>query len=285
MWMAEWTALAARISTLMEAGTFLVRTIASGENDNYGMSDELLRNAGEVVFRIRQFRENIGPQLPTSARDCLDRFVTDCENRFGRSDRFPGQASGLPGLQGVLTMLGSFRAEFSYLLAEIEAVGSRLVIRSLKHLQRSIVADSTIGDRWRVAFDDNETACEKLGACQFLLHGVWAFKTSATGERTDLVLGVPLSITNDLRAAADVLVLTEWKKVLGLADLEEKANQAYKQASRYSSGILGGFELSSRRYLIMVSKDYLPMPDSRAEGAATYEFVNVAVDPSVPSAK
>jgi hypothetical protein len=137
MWMAEWTALAARISTLMEAGTFLVRTIASGENDNYGMSDELLRNAGEVVFRISQFRENIGPQLPTSARDCLDRFVTDCENRFGRSDRFPGQASGLPGLQGVLTMLGSFRAEFSYLLAEIEAVGSRLVIRSLKHLQEA----------------------------------------------------------------------------------------------------------------------------------------------------
>src|SRR3989442_569356 len=39
------------------------------------------------------------------------------------------------------------------------------------------------------AFEAGVPACESLGACHLLAHSVWAFKTSAEGERTDLVLG------------------------------------------------------------------------------------------------
>jgi len=166
---------------------------------------------------------------------------------------------------------------------DAEAVGRSLVARAFAHLQRSIVADSVVQDRWKKAFDEGETACEKLGAVQFLLHGVWAFKASATGERTDLVFGEPLVVENEVRTAADTLVLTEWKVVKDQRELTLKANQALEQARRYSGGILAGFELSSRRYLVIVSSDLLPMPALKQEGGVIYEYVNLAVSPSVPS--
>jgi hypothetical protein len=48
---------------------------------------------------------------------------------------------------------------------------------------------------------------EKLGAAHLLLHGIWAFKVSATGERTDLVPGEKLEITPQVEAASEALVL------------------------------------------------------------------------------
>src|SRR5260221_1264020 len=45
------------------------------------------------------------------------------------------------------------------------------------------------------------------------LHGIWAFKVSATGERTDLVPGEKLEITPQVEAASEALVLTDWKCV------------------------------------------------------------------------
>jgi hypothetical protein len=90
--------------------------------------------------------------------------------------------------------------------------------------------------------------CEKLGAAHLLLHGIWAFKVSATGERTDLVLGEKLEITPQVEAASEALVLTEWKCVRKPGELDHKINEAFSQAKIYSVGVLADFELASRRY-------------------------------------
>jgi hypothetical protein len=277
MWNIEWSKLSARIAALLEAATYFVRTVGTGEGDTSNMTNELLRNAKETVDRIKTFSNNHGPQIPESAREALDRFVTLYNGQF------PNTSGGLPATQGALTLLASFRGEFNYLVNDAEAVGRSLVVRAFTHLQRSIVADAVIRERWKVAFDQGETACERLGAAHFLLHGVWAFKASATGERTDLVFGVPLIVTNEVRTAADTLVLTEWKVVKHKSEMASQADQALKQARRYSSGILAGFELSSRRYLVIVSDDFLPPPENEQEGSVLYQYVNVAVSPSVPS--
>ncbi|MGA8595524.1 MAG: hypothetical protein WB676_12345, partial [Bryobacteraceae bacterium] len=239
----------------------------------------LLRNVSEVVSDLRELRDTAA--LPDLLRESLDRFLADYEFRFGSTATI--QQSGFPAIAGALPTLSSFRAEFEYLLTDTEMVARSLTIRAFTHLQRSIVADGVTQKRWKDAFDDGELACEGLGACHFLSHGIWAFKTSATGERTDLVLGTPLRIDDDVRRAADALVLTEWKLVRSAGEVTRKADEAYQQAKRYSEGILAGFELASRRYLVLVSSDHVAVPSPRQDGDTIYEHRNVAVFPSTPS--
>jgi hypothetical protein len=151
-------------------------------------------------------------------------------------------------------------------------------------LQRTIVADESVRRLWQKAFAAGEPTCEALGSCHLLLHGIWAFKTSAEGERTDLVLHEPLNIaTSELQRASVGLVLTEWKLVRRVAELPDKLEQAYRQAKRYRQGILSGFEVASPRYLVIVSERRLEMPPPRQDEGVMYEYRNVAVRPLSPS--
>jgi hypothetical protein len=92
-------------------------------------------------------------------------------------------------------------------------------------------------------------------------------------------------VDNEARPAADALVLTEWKVVRGETERESKAEQAYEQARLYASGSLAGFELSSRRYLVLVSdkwpRRYRRPP--RSDGNVVYEHIYVEVSPAQPS--
>jgi len=116
-----------------------------------------------------------------------------------------------------------------------------------------------------------------------LVRGIWAFKSVAPGERTDLILGTRLEITPQIESAAEALVLTEWKVVRKASELGSQADRAFVQAKLYGVGSLAGFELSSRRYLVIVSEDRLDMPSDRAEGGVDYHYKNIAVKPSSPS--
>ncbi len=257
----------------------------------------LLRDLCRIGKNIRTLRNEHEGVLSESLLVALSDFIEDYEGRFGRflpecESRFgPTPATGVmmnivdvnEGIYGMLLLLATFRAEFEYLIADNEAVARSLVVRSLTHLQRSIVADDTVRQRWKASFRAGETACEKLGACHLLGHGIWAFKASAQGERTDLVLGSRLEVTYDVRRAAEALALTEWKLVRHPKELTKKAREAYKQAKRYSRGIFAGFELASRRYLILVSKDHLELPEPIAETEVVYEYRNIAVSPRAPS--
>src|SRR5712691_3962550 len=115
VWKSEWNSLSARISSLLEAGAFLFKT---GENDNFNIAEVITRNAGEIAFALRDYLNNYSAQLPNTAALSLSRFIDEFNARFP-----PFQTSGgFPAVAGILAMLTSFCSEFSYLLANREAV-------------------------------------------------------------------------------------------------------------------------------------------------------------------
>jgi len=206
--------------------------------------------------------------------------LCDSIERIERS--FPPRLAS-PAFAAPLMLLACFRAEFTQLLIDSEAVARSIVARAFAHLQRSIIADEAVKSRWKKGFSEGELACERLGACHLLAHGIWAFKTSAAGERTDLVLNEPLADLEGAQRASAALALTEWKVVKCEAESDAKASQALYQARLYSASILAGSELSSRRYLVMVSEARLQPRAHHRDGSLTYEYVNIAVSPDVPS--
>jgi hypothetical protein len=264
----EWNAISARITALVEAGGFFLRT---NDNDLYGTSSVLIGNVKATCDRIKSFRDTHANHLAPDAQQCLNGFVRDTN--------IVTQVSGFPGVVAAITMLASFRAEFEYHISDAAEATRSTMLRAFLHLQRSIVADQVVRERWTDAFNRKETTCEALGACHLLAHGIWAFKTSAEGERTDLVLGGELEITDEIRRASRGLVLTEWKLVRDGEDPVAKLEQAKTQAERYSKGILAGFEVESPRYLVIISKDFVDLPPS----SINYEHRNIATDPSSPS--
>ena len=169
------------------------------------------------------------------------------------------------------------------LLQSTSVVAKRLSERAFIHLQRSIVADSEFRRRWIEAFNTDETECEKLGAVHLLLHGIWAFKVNTAGERTDLVLPEPIREPSSIERTAEALVLTEWKRVLSPSETEVMAGDARKQAARYTVGALGGVELARYRFIVLVSKETLMLPEDRLENEIVYRHINIAVEPRSPS--
>lgn len=177
MWKAKWQAISARILSLIPAAEFMFE---SRESDNCGITPMLLRNAGEIASSLQRFLAAYQTQLPGAATESLKRFLVEYDGTFGPNSS--NKLSGLSAVAGVLPMLTSFRSEFEFLLVDTEACARDIVVRALTHLQRSIVADEAIQARWNAAFERGELSCEALGACHLLLHGIWAFKTSATGS-------------------------------------------------------------------------------------------------------
>ena len=153
---------------------------------------------------IKRFSETYGSYISSASVACIKRFLDNYENL---SDH---EWTKLHNVQASLTLLASFRSELNYQCCDIQSVSSRLTERAFVHLRRSIVVDATVRERWKKAFVAGERRCEKLGATHLLSHGIWAFKASAEGERTDLVLGEPLTDLAQVQSTAEALVLTEW---------------------------------------------------------------------------
>lgn len=118
-----------------------------------------------------------------------------------------------------------------------------------------------------------------------LQHGIWAFKAHAIGERTDLVLGTPMTEVDLDRAgrAAEVMVLTEWKVLSTATEVEAKRSEANSQLQLYTTGALAGFELQATRYAITVGTQRIDALAPITEGRVTYRHIHVAVDPPSPS--
>lgn len=280
-WRSEWDAISNQIKGLIDAGTYFFGTIHQPKDqDEIVIKCFLEPHAERVFIDIQRYLESYASSLSDASAECLKLFVVNFK-RF-----YPGvPRKGIKGVQIALTSLASFRSEFSYHLSDMQAVSRRITERAFVHLQRSIVADKDIQRKWEDAFKSGETECEKLGAVHLLSHGIWAFKASEAGERTDLVLGEPLTDISEAESVADALVLTEWKVIRKAKELEQQANKAYKQAKRYSCGVLAGFELANYRYLVIVSeKNIYDMPPViNDDNSITYKHINVAVKPTTPS--
>ncbi len=208
-WITEWEAISARIGSLLDAGAFLMAAhSAVSSSDPWGASRVLMQSAIEVFEEIRAFQARHRTLIPPAAGECLDFFVYKKADFFKETLDTSGER--FHGMKTLLTFLAAFRSEFAYLLKDTEASARSLVDRALLHLQRSIIADTSIGQKWRTAFGNGEVACERLGAAHLLLFGIYSFKANAEGERTDLVLGQRLAVS-EIEGAVEALVLTEWR--------------------------------------------------------------------------
>ena len=279
IWRDEWNAIAARIDGLLEAGKFFVGTLRVSSEDPYGVATHLSNQAQDIIRGIGNLAKSNENVLPHAALKAVRTFLVV----FG-SQISDASVSGLAGLKLRITSLAWLRAEVEYHLTDFAAVTRRRAERAFEHLQQIIVADDFVRQRWQIAYKKGEIACERLGGAHLLLHGLWAFKVTGTGAQTDLVFAEPITDHARIERAADALVLTEWKLIRDRDHVEEAANLARNQADLYTGGLLGGLELASSRYIVLVSEARIKnqQPDVATEHV-TYRFVNIAVRPETPS--
>ncbi len=278
-WKTDWLLLAAEISGMERMGELYFGSIGQCP-DAGAMSGVLVPHSMELYSRIETFVSTHQRTLPPLATERLHKWCQ--EYRWHFSDE--GLSAGTSGkVQHRVLSLASLRVAMGHLLSDFDAQAKSLTERAFLHLQRSLVVDESLRGRWGAAFRRGEIECEKLGAVHLLQHGIWAFKVSGEGERTDLVLQQPLSDLGTVETIAEALVLTEWKLVRNDSAKEAVALDARKQASRYGRGILASAELASHRYVVLVSDDLVEPPADRLEAGVTYRHVNIAVAPSVPS--
>ncbi|MDO8433308.1 MAG: hypothetical protein Q7S58_12950 [Candidatus Binatus sp.] len=290
-WQDNWSYLGARIASLLQTGEFFTHALGARWREvPWQIVEDVVRNADNTYFAIQDFKSEHRESVPPKAMVRLQEFINGYFNLFLRGDPTVQKqndiANGYERIVSRLTFLASFQSEFNHLISDRELSIRSMLDRAFLHLRRSIVADPSVSLRWQEAFEKGEVACEKLGGAHLLSFGIYSFKAASPGERTDLILGTPLEITAEVRSAVDALVLTEWKKVASAAEAPRKAVEAFEQAKMYGQGVLSGFELSSRRYLVLVSKEQLiPLPADRTEGGVVYQFNNIAVRPLPPSVR
>ncbi len=247
-------------------------------NTSYAILMKLVRGeAADLFAGIEQFLASHGDALPPGGRAGLTDLL-GYRKSIVDPDNLPAMATGSAALAFKL-------ASVDYHLADREVRWRSAVERAFLHLDRLIVADPDVQAKWAAALQKGETRCERLGGAHLLHHGIWAFKAHGEGERTDLVLGTPVS-PDDLdrvTRAAELMILTEWKCVDGASELPRKHGEAMRQLQRYGLGVLAGFEMRSTRYIVTVAADRLAtFPDVTHDGV-TYRHVHVAVEPGSPS--
>ena len=283
-WRTEWNAIAARIDGLVRAGEFFYRSIEKRTEDSYGaLKKILLPQSGQIYEHLVAYNQKFAGSLPVQASDSLSQFITDF-NSFFTSPVDSGTLDHcLPFLQIRLTGLSAFRSQLEFCLASLEDQIRATTDRAILHLQRCIVADIRYREQWKNVFQEGEPSCEKLGAVHLLWHGIWAFKADASGGRTDLVMGNRIDNPSKVEETALGMVLTEWKRATSERQVQKKYEEGIAQASNYSAGVFGGVELTSTRYIVVVTSDIVREHPEVTEGNVMYKFLNIAVDQSVPS--
>jgi hypothetical protein len=183
-----------------------------------------------------------------------------------------------------LAQIQVFRTKFDYLIRDCEIEARNATELAFHHLQRLIAVDVDVQKKWKLAYADGETSCEKLGAVHLLAHGIWAFKVKGSHAETDLVYGDTGGLTaGQIGRAARALVLTEWKIVRDTSEAEPKAAEARKQTHEYEAGVLGDLELKRTRYIVLVGQHQNRAPDDVEKDGILYRHVWIPVEPASPS--
>jgi hypothetical protein len=277
----EWSALSTRIKSLVEAARMQAAFLSINKADSYATSDILRNKVGAILADALEFSSRFDARLSDRARASVARaqpaIARLTSNETTSRDSTQQQA------WAALMLLAAFESEMSFFMTDVQEAVRLRSERAFAHLQRCIVVDADFRRKWVQAFNSGELECERHGAVHLLLHGIWAFKVSGAGAQTDLVFQERPSGIPDPERYADGLVLTEWKCAATSGDSVNQFAAARKQAQRYKAGILAGTELSHYRFAVVVSKDYVPVPDDIKVNGTTFRHVNVAVEPASPS--
>lgn len=270
-----WSAVAARLDAVERMSSIYAGFLGNTSAKTLAGADEAIHASCMDVWReMLTFREDHGGIVP-AADAALDRFaIASSRDVTGVYDGTDFNRTRVMVLK--LIALG---AEVSHALRDRSEQLRSASELAFQHLQRLIVVDAGLRQKWVNAFKAGETHCEKIGATHLLWHGILAFKVDATGGRTDLVYQEP--VRNEDLAGIRGLVLTEWKVAHGDAAHEFRA--AEEQAENYACGVLGGVELATHRFLVVVSERQIRLPADEVRKGVTYRHVNIAVDPESPS--
>jgi hypothetical protein len=273
-YLAAWRPISARIKGLERAAAVHAGFLGAHNKSAYGADKDLQRHCEEIQRNIEQFQDTFRNLLPATTLAAIDRFKADA------GAQIKGNPAGDALLvRTIIVKLVAFESEMTYSLdSPMERVRSASEL-AFMHLQRLIVVDDDYRKKWQTAFDAGETHCEKLGGVHLLWHGIWAFKVDSVGGATDLVYPEPLATGSTPVALG--MVLTEWKKT----DNEPTAayETARRQAELYSGGVLAGLELTSHRYLVVVTKKQFMPPQDVTKDAVTFRHINIAIEPELPS--
>jgi hypothetical protein len=265
----------------MQAAHLDARYLAVRSSDTYGRAKYLRSHAEGILAALKDFQRDFQQALPPTAIQSIRAFVKQNGNLI--NDTSPARDAYQERVWTTVVGLGALETEISFLLSDPQEFIRARSELAFSHLQRLIVVDRDVQQKWKRAFDKGETECEKFGGVHLLHHGIWAFKVNAAGGRTDLVFPEPLERFSEQLRNSIGLILTEWKK----ADFDDKAEdrfaEARKQAGLYAGTVLSGIELRLYRYPIVVSRNQVNTPADCSNDGVVYRHINVAVDPLPPS--
>lgn len=274
-----WGYLSARIRGLIEASGVAASLVRPGR-DAYAVFNDLAAHVSAIRSDLLAFERDLSIAEPHAA-EAIKRVAAKIApllvDSSGSRDLHDIQ------VRTAIVMVAALEGEISYLLRDQSEATRLRTELAFEHLNRSIVVDQDIREKWKKAFAAGEVACEKLGAVHLLSHGIWAFKAHGAGARTDLVYQEPLADSDKIARIADGLVLTEWKKLPDKDDADALFTAARNQAELYAVGILGGTELKRYRYVIVVSSKTVTVPDDNNINGVVYRNINIVVDPDTPS--
>jgi len=277
-WLDEWKALSLRIDGYLHAVSIYLDTLKVERNPISKTNQFLTSQAQEIILLIERYHQAHKADISSGANSALNRFLQEFSQIF-----HDGTDLKIESFKYRAPNLAAFRYELDYHLSDFQFITTRRVERAFMHLQYSIIANPSVRQTWKKAFENREEDCERLGAAHLLWHGIYAFKANATGGRSDLILGHTVDDATRVAEVADSLVLTEWKAVRDSKDAKKIAEQAQKQIEAYTCGPLAGLEFTRYRYVVLVSqKQIITLPEVQFQNAICRN-VNVAVDPDPPS--
>jgi len=276
----QWRIISNRIRGVVKAGELHAR-FSAVRTDSYGRPRRLREHCEEILQALRKFAEDNEGNLPTAAIEAIRDFIT-------KNATLITDTSGTSELQddrvaAALVFLSAFEANLTFILSDVQERIRLHSERAFSHLQRSIVADPDMRKKWNKALNSGEIECEKLGGVHLLSHGIYGFKVSGAGERTDLVFQDLVSSLAGEHRFADGLILTEWKIASSESDATNKYMQAKAQAKLYVQGVLSGVELHAYKYLVVVSNRQVRVPSDDIEAGTTFRHINIGVNPMPPS--
>ncbi len=252
-YVSSWKSISERIKSLIKASELHASFLKVNSASPYGADAALQKQCEGIVQEVEVFKRQFEPYLPTTAIEAIARFSSDGGAHINQNNK--GDA-GL--LRSSIVKLAGFESELTYCLdSSAERVRSTSEL-AFAHLQRLIAVDAAFRTKWLDAFLAHETHCEKLGGVHLLWHGIWAFKVDATGGKTDLVYQEAPRLSEV--PAALGMVLTEWKLARRSEEIEGAFADARMQADLYAGGVLAGLELTSHRYLVVVSEKASKIP-------------------------
>lgn len=181
-----WDKIASRIKGLQRSGELYGLFQSYHQEDSYGAGRMLREQCELTIISIEGFLSDFKTVLPSEAADRLSKFIVSAPAKSAKDATSEARAT-----RAALVALGALEAEVTYLLAGRDELIRIRSERAILHLQRSLVVDQAVSQRWQSSLKAGEVECEKQGSVHFLAHGIYAFKVNGDGGRTDLVFGEP----------------------------------------------------------------------------------------------